>query len=318
MNKFKFLSISVTVATLMFTGCGSSSSDTDTQTITTDNTQIGTFIDAPVKGLSYKTATQSGLTDENGSFKYISGETVEFKLGDLSLGSTTAISIVTPYTISDNNTTATNIAMLLQNFDSNRSDTAILDLSKLKDYNFSNINLNSSNSDVESQLTTLLATGEFQTYVDDSNLTLVNSAHATNTMNNYLAINSEDTTNDVVTPTISVESGFTEEWLDGRTLWLVWMDNETGQKTEVKATFSNNTITYYSLDGDKIMEESYTIIDGILSVGSNNDDYQGIKVINNAQIDICQDETLSTIQNNCSAQKSDPWYFTTKEAADNF
>ena len=315
----KMLSLAVITALgLGFNGCGSSSSDTDTQTITTDNTQIGTFIDAPVKGLSYKTATQSGLTDENGSFKYISGETVEFKLGNLSLGNTTATSIVTPYTISDNNTTATNIAMLLQNFDSNRSDTAILDLSKLKDYNFSNINLNSSNSDVESQLTTLLATGEFQTYVDDSNLTLLDSTHATNTMNDYLGINSEDTTNDIVTPTISVESGFTEEWLDGRTLWLVWMDGGTGQKIEVKATFSNNKITYYSLDGDMTMEESYTIIDGILSVGSDNDNYQGIKVINNAQIDICQDETLSTIQNNCAAQKSDPWYFTTKEAADNF
>jgi len=36
------------------------------------------FIDSAVKGLSYETATQSGVTDVDGTFKYLAGEKVTF------------------------------------------------------------------------------------------------------------------------------------------------------------------------------------------------------------------------------------------------
>jgi hypothetical protein len=34
----------------------------------------GVFIDSPVSGISYKTASQSGVTNDKGEFKYISGQ----------------------------------------------------------------------------------------------------------------------------------------------------------------------------------------------------------------------------------------------------
>jgi len=112
----------------------------------TVNYLTGTFIDAPVQGLHYTTATQDGFTDANGNFKYKAGETVEFKLGTLSLGSVTGGSLITPYTLGDSNTTnpsnkTTNIALLLQNLDSTNDNNSTLDLSKLKGFSFSTIDL---------------------------------------------------------------------------------------------------------------------------------------------------------------------------------
>ena len=48
-------------------GGGSSSSEPSTHT--------GVLIDSPVSGVSYATATHSGVTDERGRFQYEQGET---------------------------------------------------------------------------------------------------------------------------------------------------------------------------------------------------------------------------------------------------
>ena len=87
---FKMVS-ATTLAGLMFVGCGGgSSSGSSSSTPTAPTTLTGTFIDAQVKGLHYKTATQEGDTNEAGEFKYLAGVTIEFKLGNLSLGSVNA------------------------------------------------------------------------------------------------------------------------------------------------------------------------------------------------------------------------------------
>ncbi len=57
----------------------------------------GRLMDAPVSGVNYSTSSQiTGVTDEHGTYKYIHGDTVEFKLGNLILGETKALAIVTP------------------------------------------------------------------------------------------------------------------------------------------------------------------------------------------------------------------------------
>jgi len=89
------------VLSLELVGCGGGGGNSSGTTIPT---KIGVFADAPVEGLSYKTATQSGFTDTQGRFKYKDGETVEFKLGKLSLGKGKARAFVTSYTISDTTT----------------------------------------------------------------------------------------------------------------------------------------------------------------------------------------------------------------------
>jgi hypothetical protein len=111
-----------TTLSLTLIGCGGGGSD-DNPTLLT-----GTFVDAPVQGVSYSTKTQSGTTDDKGHFKYQKGETVTFKIGTLSLGSALAKDIVTPLSLSGDtnlktiNPKALNIATLLQTLDDNPQD----------------------------------------------------------------------------------------------------------------------------------------------------------------------------------------------------
>lgn len=60
-----------------------------------DGELVGTFIDGPVIGLGYLTPSRSGLTDDQGRFSYRAGETVEFSLGELVLGTAQGASQVT-------------------------------------------------------------------------------------------------------------------------------------------------------------------------------------------------------------------------------
>ena len=62
----------------------------------TPTAHTGQFIDSPVEGLSYSTATQSGTTDTNGTFTYLGVETVTFSIGDIVIGTATGDKTLTP------------------------------------------------------------------------------------------------------------------------------------------------------------------------------------------------------------------------------
>lgn len=47
---------------------------------------IGYFTDSPVEGISYRTPTQSGVTDVSGAFRYRNGETITFSIGATVIG----------------------------------------------------------------------------------------------------------------------------------------------------------------------------------------------------------------------------------------
>jgi hypothetical protein len=78
---------------------------------------------------------------------------------------------------------AKNIAMLLQNFDANRSDSAVLDVSKLKDHNFSDVNLSATTATMETKITALL--GTLGTLIDSSH-PLIDTATAAAAMETYV------------------------------------------------------------------------------------------------------------------------------------
>jgi hypothetical protein len=61
------------------------------------NIQTGRFVDGPVAGLHYETATQSGETNANGEFSYIDGETVSFFVGDIKIGEAVGAAQITPF-----------------------------------------------------------------------------------------------------------------------------------------------------------------------------------------------------------------------------
>lgn len=300
-NKLFSLAV-VTALGLGFSGCGSSSENT-----TENETQTGTFVDAPVQGLHYITATQDGYTDENGTFQYIEGETIEFKLGNLSFGNVQAGNMITPYTmagdtnISNPSDKATNIALLLQNFDGNRSNTQTLDLSNLRDYNFTDIDLNTTVANMEQKVSALLATVEFQQHIDN-NHTFINSATVTNVMHNFVLT---EQSADI----ISTETGFGTQWLDGRTLWSTGISD--GEKYQYTFLFNNgrNTAQQGLQDtvSTPIFDNPYTIVDGVITVdelGNTRDDdtikqendsdrYQRYKIysIEGSKIITCNDDS---------------------------
>ena len=97
-------------------GCGGGSSNSSTST----SVKTGTFIDAPVANLAYTTSSGiSGVTDNEGHYKYKNGDKIVFKLGSVTLNKpVTAGEILTPIDIADDNTTiATNLALIFQNLD---------------------------------------------------------------------------------------------------------------------------------------------------------------------------------------------------------
>ncbi len=286
----KTLKYSLATATLLFalglTGCGGDSLGSTPGTTGTSAT-TGTFLDAPVQGLHYKTATQEGYTDQSGHFSYKTGEDVEFKLGNLLLGKTTSATVLTPYELADgNDTLATNIALVLQNFDANRSD-GILDLSQLKDFNFTGIDLHAASTDLEAAILSFLNNNS--SYVDPS-ATLLNTATVKNAMDQ-----------DIAEAKLVLEKKFTVEYLNGKSF-----DRYTVEQGAVKerVTFDlsqpqqfvdenvNPPVTrtgYAALDGmitvvdGKIYEYTYNTVNG-QPVYNDGVNVYAIKSIDSAKI----------------------------------
>ncbi len=113
-------------AALVLAGCGGGGSDApatvtppvvDAPVVTGSAT--GVLTDAAVGGVSYKTSSGvTGTTSATGAYSYNPGDTVEFKLGALSLGTVTATGIVTPMELSGGSAAKLqNLLVLLQSLD---------------------------------------------------------------------------------------------------------------------------------------------------------------------------------------------------------
>lgn len=79
----------------------------------------GTLLDSKVSGIKYISGSYVGVTNEDGEFKYITGETIQFFVGDIAIGEqVTPQSILTPYDLANNNPLLSlNIARFLQSLD---------------------------------------------------------------------------------------------------------------------------------------------------------------------------------------------------------
>lgn len=115
--RFVFL---IAIALVGLTACGSGSDNSENT-----NTLNGTFI-GQVKGLSFKTATQSGVTDSTGKFTYQEGETVTFSIGNIILGEAQGKPKISPIDLvataqNVNDQTVINIIRLLHTLDSDKN-----------------------------------------------------------------------------------------------------------------------------------------------------------------------------------------------------
>jgi len=116
-----FLLTLILTISILPIGCGGGGGNGDNNDVNPTASE-GVFLDSPVAGIDYKTATQSGVTDENGIFQYITGEIVTFSIGNLELGSAIGQSILTPIdlvsgAIDESDSTVTNICKLIQALD---------------------------------------------------------------------------------------------------------------------------------------------------------------------------------------------------------
>ena len=131
----KELLISVLTAGLLtITGCGSSndsensSDNNDVETpITKDKDDKKTptvlsaqFIDAAVEGLAYdcQSSGKSGITNSQGKFSFVAGDTCTFKVGDVTIGSAKITGTTTPRTLTTVEPNLTNTLRFLQTLDS--------------------------------------------------------------------------------------------------------------------------------------------------------------------------------------------------------
>jgi len=173
-NKKTALLLGLGAISFVVSGCGSSGGDSSSTPSSV--TQEGVFVDAPVQGLKYKTATHEGFTGTEGTYSYEPGEEIEFFLGTLSLGKVTAQDLVTPYTLAGDDdldspsVLTTNIAQILQSLDDTADTGHIVIPQSLSTLVLGDIDLNQ-NIDADLQEILNLAgaeTGKTYTLVDET------------------------------------------------------------------------------------------------------------------------------------------------------
>ncbi|PHR56727.1 MAG: hypothetical protein COA44_07705 [Arcobacter sp.] len=191
-----YTNLGLSLSLILFTACGGSGeSDGSHDSLSTAVIQTGSFIDSPVQGLRYQTPTQSGFTNATGEFHYINAETIEFFLGNYSLGSSTAKGLISPYTLYPNNeASAIKLAQLLQTLD---KDNNLANGIEIDDYeNFSDLDDALSLDDVNfiTNVEGLLAK------------VLINSASAKSHLDETLYLNSLGNPNETATGTNAFNS----------------------------------------------------------------------------------------------------------------
>jgi hypothetical protein len=92
-------------------GCGSGKSGDDTPPAPA---LTGIFQGGNVAGIRYRTPTRSGVTDANGAFGYLAGETVTFSIGAIELGSAPGAAAISPFTLAGLTAPTTESALRLE------------------------------------------------------------------------------------------------------------------------------------------------------------------------------------------------------------
>jgi subtilisin family serine protease len=136
-----------TIAIIALTACGGgggggASSGGDSGSTTLE----GTFTDSAVDGLTYVINGVSKTTSNGGKYQYKSGDSITFKLGNLTLGTTTGKSSITPLDMFEGNVTifdtrVINMGRILQTYDSdNNPDNGITLESQVANNSVTDIN----------------------------------------------------------------------------------------------------------------------------------------------------------------------------------
>ena len=101
------------------------------------------------------------MTDEDGSFNYLPGESVTFSIGDIDLPTTQAISTITPLTVFSTteitDISVMNLARLLQTLDTDGDPSNGIALSELANTSAAGLNVDFSSESFDDQVINLVA-----------------------------------------------------------------------------------------------------------------------------------------------------------------
>ena len=214
-----------TIALAFLVGCGGGGGSSNNSY---SATLKGSFVDSYVKGLKYETLSGiSGITDENGTFIYKSGDSVTFKIGNTLIGEVSGKNIVTPYDFGSDK--ASVIAYILQNLDSdgNVSNGIQLPSEELLSEVIKFSTLDDIKNNIENIKAQLKSKGEFH-FAD------INETQALLNLNSYLEAK---TTNPLIKE--ALEKGLLA--LKGKTVYWVYVDG-LAEVDKGKATFSGDNI----------------------------------------------------------------------------
>jgi hypothetical protein len=109
----------------LLVGCGGSDEAGDPPITPSNalpaNAVEGRLVDSAVANIHYKTDTLSGVTDAQGQYNYLPGESVTFSIGEITFAPVAAAGVVTPLDLAGsydiNNQSVVNISRLLQSLD---------------------------------------------------------------------------------------------------------------------------------------------------------------------------------------------------------
>ena len=213
--------------------------------------ETGVFIDSPVQGLLYTTASMQGITNANGEFQYVLGEEVTFSIGDLDLPPVVGMSEVTPYDIfaTDEiyNPSVINLARLLQSLDVDGDPNNGIEISSSAHLAFSITSLDFSGDDFDAEVNALLGSA------GSMNNALISASSATDHLFTSLGIQVEQGCGSDH-PLVGTQTQFTTYFHDvSGTLTVT--DNCT------------LTVTNFNYDGEGPSVAFYTGLDGDYSNG---------------------------------------------------
>jgi len=198
-NHLKLFCLVLFLMTAILAGCGSGGGSAAPLITSDANSSVltGNFVDGPVSGLSYRTATLSGITGTDGSFQYRAGETITFSAGEVVLGSTTGKSSITPVDLSSGvrssaNARSVNICRFLQLIDADADHTNGIEITSgvrtLLTWNSGNGTNDGAIFNDETSL--FLSTGTFAAFLNATLTTLKNGAAFTAATTRTLATRS--------------------------------------------------------------------------------------------------------------------------------
>jgi hypothetical protein len=266
MRIVKFLTLLTTLALVACGGGGGGGSSGPA------TKSVGVFIDSPVSGINYRTASGSGQTNASGEFSYVVGETVTFSIGNIDLPSAPANSTITPLNLANttdvNNQVVSNILVLLQSLDTDGNPSNGIQITSAAHTAASSsldFNVTPSSFRTNSSVTSLIANS------GSSNTTPVSLASATNHFQTTLGIaNVAPTANagpaqNVLTASKVTLNGSGSTDANNDALTYVWTLTNKPSNSNASLTDSTTSSPYFTPDVAGTYVASLVVSDGRLN-----------------------------------------------------